>query len=227
MTTIVREMESAGFLFLRAWNPQLTTEHAADRLGELLDIQRLLPGSAVPSIQTLAPKPADDAPANQYSGTFGLGEFPLHSDLAHWAVPPRYFMLRCLRGLPSVSTQLLPVEAVAAAVGHRSIRKAVFLPRKRASGVPRCPLPMLFQRGGATGVRWDSLFLRPFNRSASDVSLAMSGRRWGKALRSVALVHPGDTLIIDNWRMLHGRSSVDQCSTGRSIERAYLRSIEG
>lgn len=220
-------MESAGFLVLRAWNPQLKTEHAAERLGKLLDIQRLLPGSAVSSVQTLAPKPADDATANQYSGTFGLGEFPLHSDLAHWAVPPRYFMLRCLLGTPAVSTQLLPVEAVAAAVGHRLIRKAVFLPRKWVPGSPHCPLPMLFQRDEATGVRWDSLFLRPFNRPASDVALAMSGRRWGNALRSVALVKLGDTLVIDNWRMLHGRSSVNQRSTGRRIERAYISCIEG
>ena len=39
---------------------------------------------------------------------------------------------------------------------------------------------------------------------------------------SVPLVNPGDTVIIDNWRMLHGRSNVPISCVHRIIDRTYL-----
>jgi len=38
----------------------------------------------------------------------------------------------------------------------------------------------------------------------------------------VTLTSPGDTLVIDNWRMLHGRSAVPRDGLQRHVERAYL-----
>jgi hypothetical protein len=181
----------------------------------------------VPNVQTLAPKQAKSAAKNQYSSSFGLGEFPLHSDLAHWATPPRYFILRCLRGSPTVSTNLLPVNAIVSAIGERFTRKAVFIPRKRWSTGHLCPLPMMFRRNGDTGMRWDSLFLTPVNSAASKVAHAVAIKRWGNSLESLTLSEPGDTLIVDNWRILHGRSAVNDNSLGRRIERAYLSALKG
>jgi len=40
------------------------------------------------------------------------------------------------------------------------------------------------------------------------------------------LLHePGDTILIDNWQMLHGRSQVSAESTIRHIERVYLSEV--
>jgi alpha-ketoglutarate-dependent taurine dioxygenase len=36
------------------------------------------------------------------------------------------------------------------------------------------------------------------------------------------LTSPGDTLWVDNWRMLHGRSAVTADQADRVIERAYF-----
>lgn len=41
----------------------------------------------------------------------------------------------------------------------------------------------------------------------------------------IALGEPGDTLIIDNWRMLHGRSQLSVEHAGRVIQRAYLEAL--
>lgn len=43
---------------------------------------------------------------------------------------------------------------------------------------------------------------------------------------SQLLKNPGDTLIIDNWTTLHGRSEVEKSSNDRVIERVYLREIK-
>ena len=224
---LLQALDSIGFVHLEGWKPELRTDEVANNFGSSVDIRHLLPASNVPKVQTLAPKRVDAAPLNQYSSAFGLGGFPLHSDLAHWAVPPRYLLLRCLHGSTTVSTYLLPVTVIATAIGNDIIRRAVFLPRRRAFGAILCPLPMLFQRSGVQGIRWDSLFLMPFNQAASKVSYTMSAHTWGDSLKTVALVEPGDTLIIDNWHMLHGRSPVDAQSTERKIERVYLETIQG
>jgi len=86
---------------------------------------------------------------------------------------------------------------------------------------------MWFRQKGDTGVRWDSLFLIPLNSSAKKVAHVFSTTKWSNSLKAVNLLEPGDTLIVDNWHMLHGRSAVDDDSIDRRIERAYLSAIKG
>ncbi len=40
--------------------------------------------------------------------------------------------------------------------------------------------------------------------------------------KKVQLVHAGDTLVIDNWRALHGRSRVPESALLRKLERVYI-----
>jgi alpha-ketoglutarate-dependent taurine dioxygenase len=42
---------------------------------------------------------------------------------------------------------------------------------------------------------------------------------------SCALARAGDTLLIDNWRMLHARSSIPLGREDRIIERVYLEGL--
>lgn len=224
---IRQTIDSAGFLFLRKWRPELTTAQAAHLIGIAVEIESFLPATGIPNVQLLSPKRQENAPANHYSGSFGLEEFPLHSDLAHWSIPPRYFVLRCLHGSPTAYTNLLPVSSIFSAIPEQYMRKAVFIPRKRSPAGHCCPLPMWFRQKRDTGVRWDSLFLTPLNSSAKKVAHVFSTEKWSNSLKAVNLLEPGDTLIVDNWHMLHGRSAVDDNSIDRRIERAYLSAIKG
>lgn len=227
MISLHENLSTLGYVLLKGWKPELTTEDAAGDLGISVDIATRLPKSGIPNVQTLTPKSTDRAPKNQYSGTFGLGEFPFHSDLAHWSVPPRYFMLRCVQGSSTVATQLLHVDKITATIGDSVLKKAVLLPRKRMPNANYCPLPLSFQRSEVAGIRWDPLFLRPYNDAAASVGRALANQHWGESLQSVVLEKPGDTLIVDNWRILHGRSAVDAKSTERKLERIYLDKIKG
>src|SRR4051812_36953265 len=89
-----------GFAFLPQFRRAESTSRILSHLGE---VERL---PDVDEVQRFTPKLASVAPPNIYSGTFGLGAFPLHTDLAHWHVPPRYFALRCVRGSPHVKTTM-------------------------------------------------------------------------------------------------------------------------
>lgn len=85
------------------------------------------------------------------------------------------------------------------------------------------PLPVMFGRPPAIGIRWDPLFLVPMNSRGNDAIRKMANV--GKVTsheKAVLLKDRGDTLLIDNWRCLHGRSRVPQHSMGREIERVFL-----
>lgn len=219
-------LASHGYAFLPNWKPDVSTDESAHLLGELVDVGSLLPGCHVPSIQTLRPREVSPDLDNQYSGTFGLGPFPLHTDLAHWQIPPRYLVLRCIVGSPSVSTTVLPVGKVAALVGEAILRRAVVRPRRRQQTGGMCLLPVRFSIGGVLGLRWDELFLEPVNGAGSELKSVMASHDWNSSgVISLKLTNPGDTLLLDNWQVLHGRSSVNISEKGRVIERAYLNCV--
>ena len=175
-------------------------------------------------MQSLRPRQAVEAKQNQYSGHYGFDIFPFHTDLAHWALPPRYFLLRCLIGTEDVFTNVLPSSHVVGLLGAASLQKAVLRARKRhfaCSGLVRA----LSLHHGEQIFRWDPIFLEPLNGHAGALVRAMLDPALNDATIRVRLQDPGDTLIIDNWRTLHGRSQVPARSKPRNVERIYLSEV--
>jgi L-asparagine oxygenase len=217
-------LERDGFILQQEFYPQLSTLEVAGRFGHILNMNKLLPPSGVPTVQSLRPREIAEAGQNQYSGHFGLDPFPLHTDLAHWALPPRYLLLRCIVGTEDVFTNLLPCAYVAGVIGTATLCKAVLRVRRhrhRCSGLVRA-MSLLHRE---EIFRWDSLFLVPLNRHARSLKHAMLDPACREAMIRVRLRQPGDTILIDNWRMLHGRSSVPDRSTSRRVERVYLSEV--
>jgi hypothetical protein len=73
--------------------------------------------------------------------------------------------------------------------------------------------------------RWDPIFLQPLNGRAEALKRVMLDPEWNDATIKILLRDPGDILLIDNWRMLHGRSQVPSRSANRHIERVYLSEV--
>jgi L-asparagine oxygenase len=86
------QVESEGYVFLRQFLPESEPAAAFASIGQVDGVEGL------DIIQTLTPREATTSTPNTYSGNFGIGDFPLHTDLAHWAMPPRYVVLRCISG---------------------------------------------------------------------------------------------------------------------------------
>jgi len=208
------------------WLPSLSTLEVARSIGEVIDIEAILPGVGIPTVQCLTPRQTNAAPRNQYSGTYGLGEFPLHTDLAHWARPPRYFLLRCKVGSTSVFTRLLPVSTLAPLVGTESLTQALTRPARRPHNGALCVLPVVLPQDGFLAIRWDPLFLVPMNEPAQQLAEFMSAQSWEQnCVVTITFSALGDSLILDNWRLLHGRSQIPDHDRGRVIERVYLSRI--
>ena len=201
----------------------MSTYAVGQALGTVIDFTQLYPRHRISTVQALRPQAAQGIGPSKYSGHFGVGAFPVHTDLAHWILPPRYLVLRCIVGSDDVHTNIMSWEPLIARLGVDTLRKAVFCGRSDpgTSGLVRA----ISHHRGSEILRWDSVFLKPLNQNAHLLTDLMTDPRSYGSLIKVLLESPGDTLIIDNWRMLHGRSEVPSHSMMRYIERVYLSEL--
>ncbi len=170
----------------------------------------------------LTPTAKSDASPVSYSGMFGYGEFPLHSDMANWKMPPRYLVLMAKRGSPSVQTPIVDSAWLVARIGKTELTRALVQPRRPVRGM--LPLMRLLEprASGQSLFRWDQTFIKPVSpagKSAFDsvVNLLEQAPRFNFCLDKA-----GSAIVIDNWRMLHGRGAVAKDSKDREVHRAYL-----
>lgn len=219
---VCEDIANCGFAVVPGHMPGVSTVVAVSDFGHMDVVEGLAP------VQTLVPKNWTTSPPNTYSGNFGLGEFPLHTDLAHWALPPRYLVLRCVSGVEAVPTWILDGKTLLGKFGLTKLRRVLVQPRRPMRNGKQ--LLTLCEPGlspGSWRLRWDSIYLRPANAEASRVFADVLDYLGGVPVQEISLICPGDTLIVDNWRSLHGRGSAAPTATGRKIERVYLRSIYG
>ena len=101
-----------GFVIISGHLPELSGLPAFSELGKVVK----LPGVA--EVQVLTPRHEATTSPNTYSGNFGIHAFPLHTDLAHWFLPPRYLALRCVVGVLRWTPSLRQPEGQIKRVSH-------------------------------------------------------------------------------------------------------------
>ena len=219
-------LKKDGFAFIPSWSPNSNTFEVAQFLGKTIELAKVSDKFNIKTVQALEPRYKQSGANRVYSDIFGLNKFPLHTDLAYWREPPHYLVLRCLRGSSEVLTKILNVAIVERIAGELVIQRALVKPRRLPHNMPVCVLPLRPTGLGNNSIRWDSVFLKPVNGAASQFFDVMARLDSDTTLGvNVPLVNHGDTLVIDNWRVLHGRSSVPSHGEMRRIERVYLSSL--
>lgn len=215
MVDMTRALAIDGFIDLGEFYPEATTLEAANRIGAELGCRLWK------QPESLTVNPTTAKPPNTYAGNYGVGELPLHTDLAHWHIPPRYLMLRCLIGDPAVATLVVHHREALRNISVGTLDRAMFRPRRRLDG--QMFLLHLRQRGV---FRWDRLFLVPANNEARQVQAALVDQPLPCRVAEIIFDKPGRTILIDNWTTLHGRSAAGKSPSIRRIERAYLSGEE-
>ena len=216
--SVKEQIVANGFAFLPSLHSAASSIDVAATIGRSIALNGINP------LYRLTPKTACESTPNSYSGIYGLGMFPLHTDLAQHPLPPRYFILRCITGHHSVRTSLVDGYEIATVVGLSLLARSLVQPRRPTSR--KLPLMTLYSVKNDVGLlRWDEQFIKPASRAGEQGSSAFV-----EALKKVSptefcLEGCGDTLVIDNWRMLHGRSAVPFDSRTRVIERIYLEEM--
>lgn len=213
-------LEIDGYALLREYCPSVPSLPVFEDLGEIDTVEGLA------TIQHLTPKEVSDASPNTYSGNFGTSSFPLHTDLAHWARPPRYLVLRCIRGSADVATRLQDGKLLIAEIGVETLRMALVQPRRPMhNGRQLLRILERVDEVDILRIRWDSIYLRSATSTAQEVLDRIACYLKRVQPVDVVLQQPGDTLLIDNWRVLHGRSATTRDASSRHIDRVYMRFI--
>jgi len=173
-------------------------------------------------VQYLTPR-ASSTP-NTYSGLYGLQKFPFHSDLAHWRLPPRYLLLRCDKGFKEAPTFLLDGQKLVENVSIDILKRAIFKPRRPMNGA--ITLLRLYEPvDDGFRLRWDEVFIKPASKVGDIANQSVRQYLSDCGPIALSLADLGDTLLIDNWRMLHARGSIPIGCEDRKIERVYLEEL--
>jgi hypothetical protein len=133
-------------------------------------------------------------------------------------------MLRCIVGFNEVLTLLADGIEIVGKTESGVLSRALVLPRRSIKG--KFPLLRIHQPTEDFGlIRWDEVFLKPATRMGEIGVELFRTAISAVSKQTIALVNRGDIVIIDNWRMLHARSSVPAGCEGRILERAYLERL--
>ena len=165
-------------------------------------------------VRDISPTPAQSAPPNTLASRYGLGAFPFHTDTAHWVMPCRFVVFRCISpGSGARPTLLIDADRAFSEleIGEGVWVTAFVRPRlcsARADG----PRPIW---------RYNPDCMRPYSLRAKEESTRMRRRlddetyvrhRWDA----------GDVLVVDNWRMLHARGPTMTPDTDRVLTRVLV-----
>jgi hypothetical protein len=168
-------------------------------------------------LETIAPSPRELAHPRSLSAVHGLGTFPLHVELSHRIRPCRYVVLACLNpGIPSVATALLDRNQLAFSSDEKAmLRNAVVLVRSGRRSFYSSILP-----ADEAWMRFDIGCMEAFDaRGRTAIGIVEE-----RLTRSSPTLHhwiAGGILVIDNWRVLHGRTSAEG-AVGRRLSRMLI-----
>lgn len=199
--------------------------HHSEPRGHMLNIANSL-GRAItppnrPTLHRLKARATSDAVRNSYSGRFGYGQFPFHTDMANWTTPPRYVLLRQNAGDSSIPTLLLDSQRVLSCVPSKQLERGIWTARARHRSFV-CNL--LSARKNFSLFRWDPYTLVPRSEEAQNVTrLLFEEIQKQKESYLTSITFDSEAiLVIDNWRMLHARPAIPVQAQTRELERLLV-----
>lgn len=167
--------------------------------------------------ELIQPQDVCDSHPRSLSARFGLKALPLHTELSHRPIPCRYLLLGCIntgtsdvktvlldwRTLSFSSDELSALESAPLLIrnGRRSFYGTILPPDHKYLRYDPCCLEAVDERG-----KW---------------ALKVVETQLAKGFAHNHLWKQGQILIIDNWRMLHGRGASSN-STGRQLARILI-----
>lgn len=188
-----------------------TLAKVADRLG------RRVPGRAAAIEETIVPCTVERARPRSLSGAHGLRCLPLHVELSHRARPCRYVLFACLdTGTPSVATTLLDRRTLQFTADELLIlRSAPILVR-----AGRRPFYSTILPSDDRYLRYDQCCMEAVDARGRE-AMHLLGVRLTECEPFRHRWTPGNMLIVDNWRALHGRDQAG-ATNGRRLARILI-----
>jgi hypothetical protein len=167
----------------------------------------------------LLPTKAEAAEPQSLSKIHGFGEFPLHADTAHWLTPCRYLVLACVSpGSASRSTLLLDTRRLPLTDEQTSLLQST--PLRVINGRDSFFSTILSKT--RPFVRFDPGCMSPTTPDGAAALAVLARENWPGDIETIRW-QAGMVVIIDNWRLLHGRALADLPDPDRKLLRISIR----
>jgi hypothetical protein len=166
----------------------------------------------------LCPTEALLAKPNSLSEKYSLGEFPCHSDTAHWVIPCRFVVLACVSpGAANRPTFLLDTKSLPI---DEADRKLLYRAPFRIRNGKNSFFGTILSKARHF-VRYDPGCMHPVDASAKQAMGVFSKERWSSYVEKIAWTE-GRVVIIDNWRVLHARGRAETLDHDRILLRILI-----
>lgn len=168
---------------------------------------------------TLLPTNADAAKPRSLSKLHAVGEFPLHNDTAHWLTPCRYVMLACVApGSAGRPTLLLDTRRLPLSEHQTSLLQST--PLRVTNG--RNSFFSTIHSNTRPFVRFDPGCMTATTPEGEEALAVLARHNWPDYIETVDW-EAGTVLVMDNWRLLHGRGHADRPDSDRKLLRISIR----
>jgi alpha-ketoglutarate-dependent taurine dioxygenase len=209
----------------RGWTLFTLTSHPGSDLPRQLlalaiDLGTPAATRSVPSLcDTLSPTLSEAAKPRSLSKVHAVGEFPLHIDTAHWLTPCRYVMLACVSpGSASRPTLLMDARRLPLSEHQSSVLHST--PLRVTNG--RNSFFSTILSKARPFVRFDPGCMTATTPDGANALAILERQNWPDYIENVQW-KPGTVLVMDNWRMLHGRGHGDCSDSDRKLLRISIR----
>lgn len=165
-------------------------------------------------VEPVVPMAANTAWPRSLSNLYGTGELPLHTDTAHNLQPCRWLLLACAEpGSEQTTTRILDCHSLRLSTKDRAVLEtAPFFVRTGRKSFYTTILDKT-----RPFVRYDPGCMEPVNQSGR-LAISILQQAIGKAEVEEHAWCRGDVILLDNWRVMHGRGDARTCE-GRLLLR--------
>ena len=170
-------------------------------------------------VEEISPRKPETGNPNSLSGRYGLTPFPLHCDTSHWPVPCRFVLLACVNpGSFATPTLLLDASQVNLSSKEQTLAlSSVFLIRNGRNSFYSSILS-----SSRRFIRFDPGCMKAIGEEGHKAMSLYSYVKQRDSIRRIFL-DIGDVIVIDNWRVLHGRGERADVSVDRELLRVLVR----
>lgn len=164
---------------------------------------------------TLVPITSSNAKAKSLSKIYDIGELPLHVDTAHWSTPCHYVILACVNP-GSARRPTLLMDSQTLCLGSRQTELLFSSPFRVKNG--RKSFFSTIMSKGRPFIRFDPGCMTPTSLGGAKALNFFSRQNLLKYVEAFYW-QAGGVVIIDNWRVLHGRAATDLSDSDRKLLR--------
>jgi hypothetical protein len=167
----------------------------------------------------LSPTEADEAQPSSLSRLHAFGEFPLHTDTSHWLTPCRYIILACASpGIANRPTFLMDTRQTPLSDRQKSLLHST--PLRVMNGKNSFYSTVISK--SRPFVRLDPGCMTATTPESMEALGVFSRHNWPNHIEEIHW-SAGAVLVVDNWRVLHGRAKSDIPDPDRLLLRISIR----